>query len=115
VSEPYAPLVPVGKPHLDGRYVMFSARHGRLHPSPPDEAWAARHAAPSPPTQRTCLCPGCQPNMIHSDEHGPWSCAQDMTQEDGLCDECRAWCVAVDHAGRYHCLVDLWNPNYRLA
>jgi hypothetical protein len=41
-------------------------------------------------------------------DYEPQQCHQRATQEDILCDECRRWCVAIDDAGEYHLLADLY-------
>lgn len=88
--------------HLDDWQILTN-RYGvaKWVDSPP---WARRHAllgGPAPEPQVRCVCPGTtisEPAVL---------CQQRCTQEDLLCDECRLWCVAIDHAGNYHQLAAL--------
>jgi hypothetical protein len=95
--------------YLDGgEYVPFAHRYG-LTANPEAPNWAARHNwmhhhVDQPPTheyRHQCrCCGGGRPSRQ--------CCDQRATQEDGLCDQCRDWCVAVDDAGVYYYLADLF-------
>lgn len=89
-------------PHLAERQ-LFTSRYGLNDRADLDVGdWQQRHKiartdANSSPIS-SCRCPG--PSLATS------PCGLKVTQEDGLCDECRQWCVCVDRAGNLHLLAD---------
>lgn len=83
---------------------LFSARYGINERDPAAEPWQQqRHlAGPVQRSQFSCVCPG------GGMEKGRNPCRLRCTQEDMLCDECRAWCYAVGYEHRRHPFVQIY-------
>lgn len=88
-------------------WVPFSHRYGFAEPLGAarwDTAtWRFRHCPEVvngfAPDLFRCVCPSSPARR---------RCADRASQEDRLCDACREHCHAVDEAGRYHRLVDVY-------
>lgn len=81
---------------------LFSSRYGINSRDPEAEVWQQRHlASAAERTRFSCICPG------GAMEKGRNPCQLRCTQEDLLCDECRAWCYAVDEEHRRYPFVQV--------
>ena len=83
--------------HLN-EWQCLTSRYGAHHERRNEEPWRGRHcsarADANCPPLAWCICPGAAVT------HPPTPCAQKLTQEDALCDECRRWCIGVEPDGR---------------